>query len=222
MILTKSGISIYYQQYSPDSIIKNQVMVSAFFSAMFSFSNNLGGALKLLRLGSRQFVVKESPDLLFIALIDTDDDVSDTTIRLDQLNDYIYENYEKFINKKTFNGNLSHFSGMGEYIDKIVKEQPICKDVKNIITTLEEIKRLINSNEKGSRAKLNKLLDEKIKQCMEVEASKNIEENMEIKDDPNPEPETMVMSKPVGKSSDEPEIKSKSKSKKSKGKRKKK
>ncbi|NVM01957.1 MAG: hypothetical protein HWN67_06455, partial [Candidatus Helarchaeota archaeon] len=51
-ILTKSGITIFYKTYSPESIIQNEVMVAAFFSAMFSFSNNLTGrALDLLRVG---------------------------------------------------------------------------------------------------------------------------------------------------------------------------
>jgi len=169
MILTKSGIQIYYKQYSSESFIKNQVMVSAFFSAMFSFSNNLTGkALELLKMGDRQFVVKETPDLLFIALIDSDDDLNDVRSRLDFLETFFYKNFKKYIDKKTFDGNLEHFTGIEPKIDKFILEEPICKQTNNIIEILEEIKRLLNTKKKGTKAKLIKFLDEKIDEAKKL------------------------------------------------------
>lgn len=167
MVLTKSGITIYYKQYSPDSFIKNQVMVSAFFSAMFSFSNNLTGkALDLLRMGNRQFLVKESPDLLFIALIDSDDDLNETNGRLDYLKDFFYKNYKKYIDKKTFDGNLERFVTIEDKIDNYLERNPIPKNTSgDIVGTLEEIKKLVNTRKKGTKDKLRKLLEEKIKEA---------------------------------------------------------
>jgi len=166
MVLTKSGITIYYKQYSPDSFIKNQVMVSAFFSAMFSFSNNLTGkALDLLRMGDRQFIVKESSDLLFIALVDSDDDLTIANDRLKYLSDFFDKNYKKHINKKTFDGNLEHFDGIEEKIDTYILNTPISKKTNSFIRTLEEIKKLVNTRKKGTKEKLKKLIDKKIQEA---------------------------------------------------------
>ncbi|MFX0140618.1 MAG: hypothetical protein ACFFDN_43660 [Candidatus Hodarchaeota archaeon] len=166
LILTKSGITIFYKAYSLKSIIQNEVMVAAFFSAMFSFSNNLTGrALDLLCVGDKQFIIKESPDLLLIVLIDTDDSISEVAAILDELEDFLYKNYKKFIAKKTFNGNLKRFEGIEPKIDDIVLKKPIPKKTGDLLETLEEIKKLINTRKKGTKLKLDKLLDEKIKEA---------------------------------------------------------
>lgn len=165
-ILTKSGITIFYKTYSPESIIENEVMVAAFFSAMCSFSNNLTGrALDLLRVGDRQFIIKESPDLLLIVLVDNDDSIPDMLEKFDELEDFFYKHYKKLITKRTFDGNLEPFEGIEPKIDKIILKSPISKTTGGVLETLEEIKKLLNTRKKGSKLKLNKLLDEKIKEA---------------------------------------------------------
>ena len=162
-ILTKSGINIFYKAYTPEACILNQVMVSAFFSAMFSFSNNLTGqALDFLRVGDRQFVVEESPDLLFITLTDNDDSITEIRERLIKLKDFFYKNYAKYIDKKTFDGNIEPFEGIEPNIDEIILRPPILKRQGKVLETLKEIKKLINIKKKGTKAKLNNFLDEVI------------------------------------------------------------
>ena len=141
-------------------------MVSAFFSAMFSFSKNLAGkALDLLRVGDRQFVVKESPDLLFIALIDLNDNMIEVIERLDKLQDFFYKKYANLFTNKSFDGNLEPFYGMESYIDELISNPPISKKTSAILETLEEIKKLVNTRKKGTKIKLNELLDKKINEA---------------------------------------------------------
>ncbi len=165
-ILTKSGIAIFYKTYSPESIINNEVMVAAFFSAMFSFSNNLTGrSLDLLRVGERQFVIKETADLLIIVLVDNDDNMSEILEKLDSLVDFLYKNYSVYITKRTFDGDLERFAGIELEIDNIILKKPVSKTSSSVLETLEEIKRLLNTRKKGTKLKLDKLLDEKIKEA---------------------------------------------------------
>lgn len=141
-------------------------MVSAFFSAMFSFSNNLTGrALDLLRVGERQFIIKETVDLLLIVLVDNNDNMSEILEKLDDLEDFMYKNYGKYITKKTFDGDLERFAGIEPKIDKIILKKPVPKKSFGVLETLEEIKKLLNIRKKGTKLKLDKLLDDKIKEA---------------------------------------------------------
>ena len=162
-ILTKSGITIYYKAYTPEASIMNQTLVAAFFSAMFSFSNNLTGkTLDLLRICDRQFICKESPDLLFISLIDLDDSILEIMERLNKLQDFFYKNYAKHIDSKTFDGNIGRFEGIESIIDEMVLNPPIFKKTTKILDTLEEIKKLVNTRKKGAKLKLDKFLNKTI------------------------------------------------------------
>lgn len=160
-ILTKSGITLYYKAYTQKAFILNQIMVSAFFSAMFSFSNNLTGrSLELLSVGDCQFVIEESPDLLFISLIDKDDSIRDIKDRLKKIQDFFYKNFAKHIEKKLFDGDLERFNGIDPIVDDLLLKPSIFKKEGEFLKILEEIKKLVNTQKKGTKLKLNNFLDE--------------------------------------------------------------
>ena len=165
MILTKFGTCIYYKEYNPSMEIEiNPSMISAFFSAMNSFSENLFkiGLDTITIQNNRQFICEESDTLISIAMIDATDSGSFMHKKLHGINDFLTQNYSKEL--KNFDGDLGDFEGIEEIFDNI-----ILNDFKNstsefeILMILEEIlKKIKGPNKKGKKASLIKLVEENI------------------------------------------------------------
>lgn len=165
MILTKSGTCIYYKEYNPSMEIEiNPSLLSAFFSAMNSFSENLfkKGLETITIQNNKQFICEERDILISIAMIDATDSESFMHKKLQGINDFLTQNYSNEL--KNFDGDLGDFKGIEEIFDNI-----ILNDFKNstgefeIIMILEEIlKKFKGPKKKGKKASLIKLLEENI------------------------------------------------------------
>ena len=165
LILTKFGTCIYYKVYNPSMNVEvNPLMLSAFFSAMNSFSENLfkKGLETLTIQDNKQFICEESGDLLSIVMIDTTDSATFMHEKLKGINEFLSNNYSEVL--KNFDGDLANFEGIEEIFDNI-----ILNDFKDstgkfeIIIILEEIlKKIKGPNKKGKKASIIKLLEENI------------------------------------------------------------
>ncbi|NHI91115.1 MAG: hypothetical protein EAX96_01345 [Candidatus Lokiarchaeota archaeon] len=165
MILTKFGTCIYFKVYNPlMDITMNPSMLSAFFSAMNSFSTNLfnKGLETLTIQDNKQFICQESGDLISIAMIDATDSANFMHMKLKGINEFLSNNFSKEL--ENFDGDLAKFEGIEDIFDNI-----ILNDFKNtsgdleIIIILEEIlKKIKGPKKKGKKASIIKLLEENI------------------------------------------------------------
>ena len=165
MILTKFGTCLYYKVYNPSmNVDMNPAMLSAFFSAMNSFSKNLfqRGLETLTIRDNKQFICDSFGDLISIVMIDTTDSSTFMHEKLKGINEFLSTNYSKEL--ENFDGNLAEFDGIEEIFDNI-----ILNDFKNssgkfeTIIILEEIlKKIKGPKKKGKKASIIKLLEENI------------------------------------------------------------
>ncbi|MHA1798707.1 MAG: hypothetical protein ACTSVY_09720 [Candidatus Helarchaeota archaeon] len=163
MILTKSGANIYYRIYDSSTKINvNPSMLSAFFSAMNSFSTNLfnKGLQTITIQDNKQFICEELEDLISIAMIDATDSASFMHKKLRGINDFLIKNYDL----KNFDGDLREFEGIEQIIDNIILNDFSDTTLEQeIIMILEEIlKKMKGPNKKGKKKSIIKLIEENI------------------------------------------------------------
>jgi hypothetical protein len=141
-ILQKTGVCIYSRNFTEDFKAIEPNLITPFFSAIFSFSENVISKKnpEILEMGGLRFVFKVHNDLIFTILSDSSSSILFINSRMERITE-VFENFlesnnideNEIIENVKFDGTIDSIITGDE---DLVISQPLYRKIINFINTL--------------------------------------------------------------------------------------